>query len=104
MILISLRSILIVSYHLRIGLPKGLFPVGISIKILKAFPHSGSHNIVRVIKSRRLRWTGHVEEDWSAFKISTGIPTEKRLSGRPTRRWEGNIRMDLREISINTGN
>ena len=43
-----------------------------------------SPNIVRVIKSRRLRWAGHVarmEESRSAFKILTGKPTEKRLLG-----------------------
>ena len=63
--------------------------------------------IVRVIKSRRLRWAGHVprmEEDRSAFKILTGKPTGKRSLGRPRRRWEDNIRMDLEEIGINAGN
>ena len=63
--------------------------------------------IVRVIKSRRLRWAGHVarmEEGRSAFKILTGKPTGKRPLGRPRRRWEDNIRMDLEEIGINAGN
>ena len=58
-------------------------------------------NIAREIKSRRLRWAGHVariEEGRSAFKILTGKPTGKRLLGRPGHRWEGNIRMDLEEI------
>ena len=66
-----------------------------------------SPNIVRVIKSRRLRWAGHVarmEEGRSAFKILTGKPTRKRPLGRPRRRWEGNIRMDVEEIGINAGN
>ena len=57
-----------------------------------------SANIVRVIKSRRLRWAGHVarmEEDRSAFKILTAKPTGKRPLGRPRRRWEDNIRMNL---------
>ena len=66
-----------------------------------------SPNIVRVIKSRRLRWTGHVarmEEGRRAFKILTDIPTGKRPLGSPRRRWEGNIRMDLEEIGINAGN
>ena len=48
-----------------------------------------SPNIVRVIKSRRLRWAGHVarmEEGRSAFNILTGKPTGKRLLGRPRRR------------------
>ena len=66
-----------------------------------------SLNIVRVIKSRRLRWAGHVErieEGRSAFKILTGKPTGKRPLGRPRRRWEDNIRIYLEEIGINAGN
>ena len=52
-----------------------------------------------MIKSRRLRWAGHVarmEEGRSAFKILTGKPTGKRTLERLKRRWEGNIRMDLK--------
>ena len=66
-----------------------------------------SPNIVRVIKSRRLRRAGHVarmEEGRSAFKILTGKPTGKRPLGRPRRRWEDSIRMDLEEIGIIAGN
>ena len=66
-----------------------------------------SSNIFRVIKSRRLRWAGHVarmEEGRSAFKILTGKPTEKRPLRRPRHRWEDNIRMDLEEVGINAGN
>ena len=66
-----------------------------------------SPNIVRVIKCRRLRWAGHVarmEEGRSTFKILTGKPTGKRPLGRPRRRWEDHIRMDLEEIRINAGN
>ena len=66
-----------------------------------------SPNIVRMIKSRRLRWEGHVarmEESWGAFKILTGKPRGKRPLGRPRRRWEDNIRMDLKEIVINMRN
>ena len=62
-----------------------------------------SFNIVRLIKSRRLRWTGYVarmEVGRSALKILIGKPTGKR----PRRRWEDNIRMDLEEIGINAGN
>ena len=54
------------------------------------------------IKSRRLEWAGHVvrmEEDRCAFRILTGT-----LSGRPRRRLEDNIRMDPKEIGINTRN
>ena len=59
-----------------------------------------SPNIVRVIKSRGLRWTGHLarmEEGRSAFKISTGKPVGKIHLGRPRRRWEDNIRMHLKK-------
>ena len=65
-----------------------------------------SHNIVRVIKSRRLRWAGHVakmEEGRSAFKILTGKPIGKRPLGRPGRRWEDNIRMNLGLIRLRIG-
>jgi hypothetical protein len=64
-----------------------------------------SLNIVRVIKSRRLRWPGHVarmEEGRSTFKILTGKPTGKRPLGRPRCRWEDYIKMDLKEICFNT--
>ena len=60
-------------------------------------------NIVRVIKSIRLRWASHVarmEEGRSAFKILTDKPKGKR----PRHRWEDNIRIDLEEIGINVGN
>ena len=65
-----------------------------------------SPNIVRVKKSRRLRWAGHVarmEEGRSAFKILTGKHTGKRLLGRPRRRWEDKIRMDSEEIRYQCG-
>ena len=45
-----------------------------------------------------------MEEGRSAFKILTGKPTGKRPLGRPRRRWEDYIRMDLKEIGINTRN
>ena len=60
-----------------------------------------------MIKSRRLRWASYVarmEEGRSAFNILTGQPTGKRPFGRPSRRWEENIRMGLAEIGINVGN
>ena len=62
-----------------------------------------SPNIVRVIKSRILRWAGLVakmEEGRSAFKILTGKPTGKRPLGRPRSRWETNIRMDNAAIRL----
>ena len=57
-----------------------------------------SSNIVRVIKSRRMRWEGHVErmeEGRVVHKVLVGKPDGKRPVGRPRRRWEGNIKMDL---------
>ena len=45
-----------------------------------------------------------MEESRSAFKILTGKPTGMRPIGRPRRRWDDNIRMDLEEICINVGN
>ena len=66
-----------------------------------------SPNILRVIKSRRLRWTGHVariEEGRGIFKILIDNPTGKRPLGRTRRRWEDNIRMDPKEIGIDTSN
>ena len=44
-----------------------------------------------------------MEEGRSAFKMLTGKPTGKRPLGRPWRRWEDSIRMDLKEIGINAG-
>jgi hypothetical protein len=61
-----------------------------------------SPNIVRMIKSRRLRWAGHVvrmEEGRSAFKILTGTLTVKKPLGRSRRRWKDNIRMVLKDIN-----
>ena len=61
-----------------------------------------SPNIVRVIKSRRMRWASHVsrmEEGRAAFKMLTDTPL-----GRPKRSWEDNIRKYLKEIGINTRN
>ena len=60
-----------------------------------------SPNIVRVIKSRRLRWAGHVarmEEGRVVHKVLVGKPEVKRPLGRPRRRWEDNIKMDLQEV------
>jgi hypothetical protein len=59
-----------------------------------------SHSIIRVIKSRRMRWAGHVArmgEVRDAYSILVGRPEGRRPLGRPKRRWEDNIKMDLRE-------
>ena len=58
-------------------------------------------NIVPVVKSRRLRWAGHVArmgEGRGVHRVLVGKPEGKRPLGRPTRRWEDNIKMDLQEV------
>jgi hypothetical protein len=60
-----------------------------------------SPDIIRIIKSRRMKWAGHVARMWeksNAYRILVGTPEGKRPLGRPRRRWEDNIKMDLREI------
>jgi len=57
-----------------------------------------SPNIVRVIKSRRMRWAGHVArmgEEREMYRVLVGEPEGRRPLGIPRRRWVGNIRMDL---------
>jgi hypothetical protein len=66
-----------------------------------------SLNIVRVIKSRRMRWAGHVArmgEGRGVYRVLVGGPEGKRPLGRPRRRWEDNIKIDLREIRIDGAN
>jgi hypothetical protein len=62
-----------------------------------------SPSIVRVIKARRMRWTGHVArmgEVRGAYNILVGKPEGRRPLEIPRRRWEDNIKMDLREIGF----
>jgi hypothetical protein len=66
-----------------------------------------SLNIVRMIKSRRMSWAGHVariEEGRGVYRVLVGKPESKRPLGRPRRRWEDNIKMDFREIYIDGEN
>jgi len=59
-----------------------------------------SPNIVRVTKSRRMRWTGHVarkDEERGVYKVLVGKPEGKRPLGRPRRSWVDNSRMDLQD-------
>jgi hypothetical protein len=59
-----------------------------------------SPSIIRIIKSRRKRWAGHVAEwgERGTHILLVGKPEEKRPLGRPGRRWVDNIRMDLGEV------
>ena len=63
-------------------------------------------NIVRVVKSRRMRWAGHVArmgEDRGVHRVLVGKPEGKRPLGRPRHRWEDNIKMDLQEVGGSRG-
>jgi hypothetical protein len=62
-----------------------------------------SPDIIRQVKSRRMRWVGHVArmgEERIVYKFMVGKPEGKRPLGRPRCRWEDGIRMDLREIGL----
>jgi hypothetical protein len=66
------------------------------LHILYSFP-----NIIRQIKSRRMRWVGHMApmgEERNVYRVLMGKPKGKTPLGRPRHRWEDGIRMDLREI------
>jgi hypothetical protein len=63
-------------------------------------------NIVRVVKLRRIRWAGYVArmgEEREVHRVLVGKPEEKRPMGRPRRRWEDNIKMDVQEVGGGRG-
>jgi len=63
-------------------------------------------NIVRLVKSRQMRWAGHVArmgEDRGVHRVLVGKPEGKRPLGRPRRRWRDNIKMDLQEVGEGRG-
>jgi hypothetical protein len=60
-----------------------------------------SPSIIKIIKSRRMRWAGHIArmgEKRHAYRLLVGKPEGKRPIGRPRRRWVDNIRMNLGEV------
>jgi hypothetical protein len=60
-----------------------------------------SPDIIRLIKSRRMRWAGYVTymgEGRNVYRVLVGKPEGKRTFERPRRRWEDGVRMDLTEI------
>jgi hypothetical protein len=62
-----------------------------------------SPDIIREVKSKRMRWARHVArmgEEGNVYKVLVGKPEGKRPLGRPRRRWEDRVRMDLREIGL----
>jgi len=63
-------------------------------------------NIVRVVKSIRMRWAGHVArigEGRGVHRVLVGKPEGKRPLGRLRHRWEDNIKMDLQEVEGRCG-
>ena len=65
-----------------------------------------SPNIIRYLKSRRLRWAGHIahmEQFRYSYRVLVGKPEGKIPSGRPRHRWEENIKMNLREVGCDSG-
>jgi len=66
-----------------------------------------SPKIFRVIKSRKMRWAGHVahrSEGTGVYRVLVGRPEGKRPLGRPMRRWRDDIKIGLREIGIDGAN
>jgi hypothetical protein len=62
-----------------------------------------SPDIIRQVMSKRMRWAGHAArmgEERKVYKVFLGKPEGKRPLGRPRRKWEDGIRMDLREIGL----
>jgi hypothetical protein len=62
-----------------------------------------SSDVIRQVKSRRMRFAGHVArmgEERKVYKVLVGEPEGKRPLGRPRRRWEVGIRVGLREIGL----
>ena len=69
---------------------------------------NGSHSTLQVIKSRRMRWAGYVArmgERRGVYTVLVGKSQGKKQFGRPRRRWEDNIKMDVEEVGcvIRTG-
>jgi len=96
-------------YRVLVGKPEGKRPIGRTRRrwegnIKSGFQEvecGGSPNIFRVIKSRRMRWTGHVArigDRRGVYRVLVGKPETKRPIGRTRRRWEGNIKTGLQEV------
>jgi hypothetical protein len=60
-----------------------------------------SPNVIRMIKGRSIKWAGHVArmgERRGVYRVLVGKPESKRPLGRPKRRWDDNIKMDLQDV------
>jgi hypothetical protein len=72
-----------------------------NVRLLRVNDLYSSPNIVRMIKSRRMIWVGNVVrmgERRGLYRDVVGKPVGKRPVGRPARRWEDNIKLDLQEV------
>jgi hypothetical protein len=70
----------------------------IQILVIATYTQSIPPSIIKIIKSRRMRWKGHVarmEEKRNSYRLLVGKPEGNRPLGRPRRRWVDNVRMDL---------
>jgi hypothetical protein len=85
--------------------PKGDEVTGERRKLYSGELHNlySTPDIMKQIKSRKMRWAGHVArmgEGRNVYRVLVGKPEERRPLGRPRRRWENGIRMDLEEIGF----
>jgi hypothetical protein len=86
----------------RFSLKKNLLPSSYGLHNEELYGLYSSPSIVRVIKARRMRWAGHVARmgEVRCAYILVGRPKGRRPLGRPRRRWEDNIKLDLGEIEF----
>jgi len=71
--------------------------------IKRSFMICTPHHITKVMKSRRMRWAGHVartEDKTGTYRIFVGRPEGKRPLGRYTRGWEDNFKLDNQEVRL----
>ena len=69
----------------------------------KSFMYIFKFKVCKSVHRRRMRWAGHVArvgEDRGVHRVLVGKPEGKRPLGRPRRRWEDNIKMDLQEVGV----
>jgi hypothetical protein len=88
---------------------KGIFIVELHFSHFVSFARNDTYsspNTTQVIKSRRMRWAGHVACMWEsrgAYRILVGRPEGRRPLGRLRRRWEDNFKMDIQEVGWGHG-
>jgi hypothetical protein len=90
----------------RIFGPKGDGVTGGWRKLYNEELHNlySSPSIIRILKSRRMRWAGHISrigEKRNVYRLLVGKPEGKRPLGRPRRRWIDNIKTDPLEVGVN---